>query len=195
MAKKPEKKTAQPNPGPVFLYGLDPKGRPRGARFPQLRDDLVKAAIDLSCRFVIDAPPAFAGLGAKLPMGRIYSSGKLFLPNIRKDLYEKLVEAGRDIAKSAVVENAPNGADHDERDNKPETALAAAQLTLPRSWEVIGAGHLVIALDNPSDGYWPAVVLSRDEDVLTMKWRDYPKQPSFIRHVNDVALVNPGLTT
>ena len=194
MAKKPEKKTTQPDPGPVFLYGLDPKGKPRGARFPQLRDDIIKAAMDLGCRFVIDAPPAFAGLGVKLPMGRIYSSGKAFVPAIRRDLYDKLVEAGRDISKGAVVDNAPNGADHDESGSKPATASAAAQLVLPRSWDSIGAGHLVIALDNPSDGYWPAVVLSRDENVLTMKWRDYPKQPSFIRHVNDVALVNPGLT-
>lgn len=196
MAKKPEKKTAQPDPGPVFLYGLDPKGKPRGARFPQLRDDIIKAAMDLGCRFVIDAPPAFAGLGVKLPMGRIYSSGKAFVPAIRRDLYDKLVEAGRDISKGAVVEHAPNGTDHDESGSKHATAAATAQATytLPATWDAVTAGHLVIALDNPSDGYWPAVVLSREEDVLTMKWRDYPRQPSFHRHLRDIALVNPGLT-
>jgi hypothetical protein len=28
---------------------------------------------------------------------------------------------------------------------------------------------------------------------LTLRFRDYPKQPTFIRHINTVALVNPGL--
>lgn len=198
MAKKPEKKTSQPDPGPVFVYGLDSSGKARGARFPQLRDDIIKAAIELNCFFVTNAPPAFAGIGAKLPVGRIYSSGKAFVPNVRRDLYDRLVEAGRDIAKRGVIENDSNGAVK-EKDHKKPTQNASAQpaspvaYTLPPNWKGIDTGHLVIALDNPSDGYWPAVVLSRDQDVLTMKWRDYPKQQSFIRHVHDVALLQPGL--
>jgi hypothetical protein len=27
---------------------------------------------------------------------------------------------------------------------------------------------------------------------LTLKFRDYPKQPTFVRHISTIALVNPG---
>jgi hypothetical protein len=32
-----------------------------------------------------------------------------------------------------------------------------------------------------------------ENEILTPRFRDYPKQPTFIRHINTVALVNPGL--
>jgi hypothetical protein len=36
-------------------------------------------------------------------------------------------------------------------------------------------------------------VIKREDDILTLRYRDAPKLPTFIRHVTTVALVNPGL--
>jgi hypothetical protein len=65
---------------------------------------------------------------------------------------------------------------------------------LPRSWESIAVGHMMLVHESPSDGWWEATVLKREDEILTLRFRDYPKQPTFIRHINTVALVNPGLT-
>jgi hypothetical protein len=35
-------------------------------------------------------------------------------------------------------------------------------------------------------------VLARDMEILTLRFRDYPKQPTFVRHISTIALVNPG---
>ena len=36
------------------------------------------------------------------------------------------------------------------------------------------------------------MVIKREDDILTLRYRDAPKLPTFIRHVTTVALVNPG---
>ena len=42
--------------------------------------------------------------------------------------------------------------------------------------------------------WYPAVVIARDKDILTLRYRDYPKAPKFTRHVATIAMVNPGAT-
>ncbi|MBI3699185.1 MAG: hypothetical protein HY242_01890 [Afipia sp.] len=187
MSKKTSSKT-EPARGPVYVYGLDENGKPRGARFPEHRDNIVSAAMDMGCRIVIDATPEFSGIATKLPAGRIYSSGKAFLPNIRKDLLEKLMAAGKGI--SIAKSKGGNGAAHPD----PGGSSTRSPITsgLPRSWDAIDAGHMVLIHESPEDGWWEAVVQVRDGEILTLRFRDYPKQPTFVRHINTVALVNPG---
>lgn len=63
----------------------------RGARFAVLKDSIVSAAMDLNCRVLIGQPDAVSALGMKLPVGRVYGTGKvvtLFIPNIGREIYE-----------------------------------------------------------------------------------------------------------
>jgi len=63
----------------------------------------------------------------------------------------------------------------------------------PRSWEEIAVGQLVIAQEtDPGDGWWEAIVVAVDGDRLTLRWRDYPKQPKVKRHRTAVALLKPS---
>ena len=59
------------------------------------------------------------------------------------------------------------------------------------TWDDIAVGHLVIAQESAIVGWWEAIVLARDGEMLTLKWRDYPDCPSFIRHSNSIALLKP----
>lgn len=70
--------------------------------------------------------------------------------------------------------------------------VSSATSGLPRSWESIAVGHMVLVHESPADGWWEDA-LKREDEILTLRFRDYPKQPTFIRHINTVALVNPGL--
>ena len=40
-------------------------------------------------------------------------------------------------------------------------------------------------------GWWEAIVLARTGDMLTLRFRDYPKLPKFVRHRAAVALMSP----
>jgi hypothetical protein len=190
----------------VYVLGLDANGKPRGARFGELKDNICSAAMDMNCRVLIDQPEAVSVLGMKLPVGRVHGGGpvvKLFVPNIRRDLYDQILEAARIAAEQIDAKIAAGAVAHSTtvKALKDQAAAALAEVRcvspvtsgLPRGWESIAVGHMVLVHESPADGWWEATVLKREDEILTLRFRDYPKQPTFIRHINTVALVNPGL--
>ena len=62
---------------------------------------------------------------------------------------------------------------------------------MPKSWDDIAVGHLVIAHESAAEGWYEAIVLARDGDMLTLKWRDYRDYANFVRHAGTVALLKP----
>jgi hypothetical protein len=180
----------------LFVLGLDEAGKPRGARFKDHLDRTVSIALDMKLTCIHPASAAFAELGMKLPQGRIYASGKAFVPNIRRDLYDKLnatLAQPEDGSSVHRLENPPNQPTADG-DPAPSNVpcVSPAIGGLPRSWESVGVGHMVLVHESPEDGWWEAVVVAREDQVLTLRFRDYPKQHAFVRHLSAVALVNPG---
>ena len=99
MGKKSDKGPATVDQ--LFVLGLDENGKPRGARFAELKDNIASAAVDMNCRVLINQPEAVSDIAMKLPAGRIYASGKAFIPNIRRDLYDKISEAARIVAENS----------------------------------------------------------------------------------------------
>jgi hypothetical protein len=61
---------------------------------------------------------------------------------------------------------------------------------LPKSWDDIAPGHLVIAQESLEHGWWEAIVIARNVDMLTLRFREYPKLPKFVRHRAAVALIS-----
>jgi hypothetical protein len=126
---------------------------------------------------------ALAELAHKLPTGRLYATGRGFVPPVRKDTYSKLLEqlaaTGQPMAetKAAAGPTAPQ-------------SVPAGQL--PKTWDDIGTGHMVVAHEGPKEPWFVAVVVAREGDMLTLKWRDYPYESNVLRHVGSVALLKPG---
>jgi hypothetical protein len=111
-----------------------------------------------------------------LPVGRLLSTGKGLIPNIRQSLYSELVsEIGADPL--AIQRGKPDGA-------------LPVQIGLPESWDAISVGHLVIAQESLDYGWAEAVVIDRTDDLLTLRYRDYPTLPKFYRHFRAVALLS-----
>jgi hypothetical protein len=187
MTKKADKK---PEPADkLFVLGLD-GGKPRGARFAERTDMAVKAALSMGLSCICPASAAFTELAAKLPRGRVYASGKAFVPNVRRDLYDKLAAIAEAPSDDSVVHRAESSATTGA--SSRVACVSPALPGLPRGWDSVGIGHMVLVHESPSDGWWEAVVVSRDDEILTLKFRDYPKQPTFVRHISTIALVNPG---
>jgi hypothetical protein len=194
MAKKTGKPLAAES-GPMFAVGLDEKGKPRGARFADYTDKLVSAVLDMGLSFVIAPSPAFAEAAKKLPEGRHYASGKAFVPNIRQALLDELVAIVRqpgDTSQAYRLEEKPGTGAGDSTSEQAVRCVSPITSGLPRNWDEIGVGHLVLAHESYEDGWWEAICVKRELDILTLRYRDAPKLPIFIRHVTTVALVNPG---
>jgi hypothetical protein len=164
---------------PLIVLGFDEQQKPRGAKFVDAKRDLVTKAADLMGLKVYEAsPPEVAELAKKLPAGRLYAHGRGFVPNIRQSLYSDLVVA---LALEGQAALSKNG----DKDSLP------AARGLPRSWDEIAAGHLVIAQESLEYGWWEAIVLARNGDSFTLQYRDYPHLPKFVRHRSGIALMSP----
>ncbi len=166
----------------LIVLGRDEAGKPRAARFPAGHDNLVaKAAKAMNLTVCTAVGEDVAELAKKLPSGRLYSTGRGFVPSVGRSLYGKIVEqlklAGQPVPDEAEL---PNGGG---------SGAAQAAPGLPTSWDNIAVGHLVIAYDSVNYGWWEAIVLARDGDMLTLKWRDYPEQANVRRHLGTVALI------
>ena len=168
----------QPTPSaPLIVLGYDENHKPRAARFSAKDAELVaKAAQLMDLRVYEAASEDLAALAKKLPEGRLYGNGRGFVPNVRQSLYSDI------IVTLAVEPQAAVGKDQDE--------LPVAT-GLPRTWDEIAPGHLVIAQEFLDYGWWEAIVLGRTGDMFTLRFRDYPKLPKFARHRTAIALMSP----
>ena len=148
----------------VVLFGTDEHGKPRAARFEGVSPDLIKkAAAAMNLQILRPQSASQTELANKLPIGRIHANGTGSVPPVRTGLFAELqLAAGQ----------------------------AYPEAGLPRDWDSIEAGQLVIAQENLAEGLWEAIVIAVDNDMLTFKWRDYPKLPPMSRHRTAVALMN-----
>jgi hypothetical protein len=168
--------TANPS---LIVLGYDDDQKPRGARFDHDKPDLVTKAAELIGLKVYDTSnPDVAAIAKKLPVGRLYANGRGFVPNIRQDLYSHLVVA---LAGKPEAALSPD----DAKDSLP------AARGLPRTWDEVAPGHLVVAHESIEDGWWEAIIIDRKDDVFTLRYRDFPKLPKFVRHRSSIALIYP----
>jgi len=116
---------------------------------------------------------------------------------VRRDLYDKLIEATRPATKTGsdnqgTGKPADNPTETSAPNSDPASSAPSVAQGYPRDWDDVSVGHLVIAQANAEDGWWEAVVIAREGDMLTMRWRDYPGYPKFVQHRTAVALLKPG---
>jgi hypothetical protein len=164
---------------PLIVLGFDEHRKPCGARFVGANPDLVAKAADFMDMQVYKVTsPDLSEIAKKLPVGRLYANGRGFVPNVRQELYSDLIV----MLAAEPQQGALRVADE-------KTALPAAR-GLPRNWDEIATGHLVIAQESAAYGWWPAIVIERSGDMLTLRYRDYPKLPKFFRHRSAVALMS-----
>jgi len=170
-------KKSQPAKGPgktYVLLGADEYAKPRAARFSaEDSEQLAKAASSMFLRLVQVTDPEVAEIATRLPAGRLHANGKGLVPYIKGDLYNELLCAT--LANQAPEPNP---------DPSPQD--------LPPTWDELGPGHLVIARETLEVGWWEAVVVERNGDLVTVRYRDYPQYPPMVRHRSAIALISPA---
>jgi hypothetical protein len=170
----PTKKSAptQPRLKSYILLGADEYAKPRAARFtgedPAL---LAKAAETMHLRLVEITEPEVAEIAALLPAGRLHANGKGLVPYVKGDVYTELM--------CTALTSKP-----------PQPNPDPAPQDLPRSWDDLAPGHVVIAKESVELGWWEAVVIERTGDLVTIRYRDYPQYPPLVRHRSVIALIS-----
>jgi hypothetical protein len=196
MTKKADKASNSPNTQ-MFVYGLDETGKPKGARFQATETEKVSPVVAaMKLQSFQTGSEEVTSLGMKLPVGRIYARGKAFIPNIKRELYDKILGAlGSTKEGQPKAEGMPPAATSDVglalAPVETEGNLPPLASGLPRNWESIAAGNMILAHAGPGEGWWECLVLARDGEILTLRYRDYPKVPKFDRHISTIALINP----
>lgn len=163
---------------PVIVYGVDKDNKPNAGYFKS--DDAtlaVKAAAALKLKAVEITNEELADVASKIKPGRVAGPGKAFVPPISRPIYDKLISA---IGSKPATTKPSSKSSEGGRDG------------LPKDWSQIKTGNLVIAHWSAKEGWWEAIVISIDADMLTLRWRDYAKYPQVIRHRLSVALAHPG---
>jgi hypothetical protein len=168
------------DPNITVLFGTDEHGKPRAAWFDAANPELIiKAAAAMKLQLLRPITASQIELAKKLPVGRIHANGTGFVPPIRSNLYSELKLAAEPSQQS------------DTTASTVAASPASPAQGLPKDWDNIEVGHLVIAQENLIEGWWEAIVIATDNDMLTLRWRDYPKVAPITRHRTAVALMKP----
>ncbi len=188
----------------VIVFGRDDKGKPHASRFEAGEAPLAERAAGLMGMQVLRiASEEAVTLAATLPAGRIFASGRGFVPFVKAELFAKLEAApgaftparppeaptkapGRPKGgRSAIAATNPVGEDP-EADDGPASP--------PADWGSIEAGHTVLAADEGEPTWWYVanVVSQRGPDLFELRWNDWPELPLIVRRREHLALLPPG---
>jgi hypothetical protein len=185
----------------VILYGMSGSSKPQAGLFPaSLSDRAIKAAAQLKLNVLKVTTADIADIAKRLPIGRINSSGKGFVPTVRQSLYDDVVKAsGASATPGKPAATAPTPKGNGAAANLAKVPLNEARNAthpamgpdgLPRTWSEIAPNHLVLAQESAMAGWAEVLVVARNDDLLTVRWKNYPGYKPFTVHVDAVALLN-----
>ncbi|WJH38899.1 hypothetical protein N7E02_18355 [Aliirhizobium terrae] len=186
-------KHSQQSPASIMV-GLDDKGKPHASWFAASHADAARRAADLMGMALIRVTKDIAAIAAALPQGKLFESGKAFVPFVKRSTYDLLAAHLSDdylAAAAQRVDAAAASADY---------AKASKGEVTPRSypghWSKIAVGDIVLASEGHDDGWWEATVVGvQDSDNYLLAWSDWPELDQFIRHVTQLALLHPKFTS
>ena len=161
----------------VVVFGKDEAGKAHASWFNEAEAELAtKAAGLMGYRVLRVTSPDIAAKAQELAAGRVFASGKGFVPFCKMGVYEAL--SGFD---GAFAPTAPP---------EPPPAPPLAVTGNPQRWEDIAVGSLVLASVGDGEGWYEAVVAEdRSEALFVLQWRDWPDDSPFVRRADGLALL------
>ena len=141
-------------------YAISARRSTLTARFiPRFRKEhaslALKAAGQLQLNVLASNDPKVAEIAARLPVGRVHATGRMFVPFIRHDLYDKLLAAAAD--RNGHPTSPPNGSS-----GASGSTPGGSAPHLPQNWREIGVGDLVVANEGPEEGWYEAIVVEAE---------------------------------
>ncbi len=193
VAKPQPEATLAPEPPKFIMVGLDDQAKPHASWFAEEDGDAAAVAADLMNMALIDiTSEELASIAAKLPRGKLFESGKAFVPFVKRTVYEQLAKYLDDdyLTTAAARVEAVQAASAEGYAKVSKGEIPPRQ---PEDWSKLAVGDLVLATDDPEDGWYEALVLeAAGDDRFRLRWRGWPELPTFTRAFAEIALLHPN---
>ncbi|KLK93932.1 hypothetical protein AA309_05470 [Microvirga vignae] len=188
----------------IIVFGRDRTGKPHASFFGCGEASLAeKAATLMEMQILPVSTDEHRAVAAQLPPGRVFASGRAFVPLVRAELYARLVDLSQPVSEQKPPAGSGRSDLGSTQKNPVEaaptsTAAHASEISpatggLPCSWADIGVGSVVLATTAPMDGWYESVVTDvKGHDLFVLKWRDWPDEPAFVRRRWHLGLLHPA---
>lgn len=174
----------------LIVFGRDKDGKPHASTFSEVDAALAtRAASLMGMRTLAVVTDEHRSVASQLPLGRVFASGRGFVPFVKKGLYERLSALADPASEGDAVLSSPGSENLQQR---PGGDASEAAEQRPTTWSEITAGSMVLIHGGGDDGWFEAeVVEAKADDLFTLRWRDWPDLPIMIRTRAHIALLNP----
>jgi hypothetical protein len=177
----------------LVLLGRDDTNKAHAAWFDQSEFEAAGGAATLMGMMTLPiTTDEHRALADRLPHGRIFGSGKAFVPFVKGALYDDLiayVPVAQQVRPLRLVKEGEGG--EAPTPEKPQSKVPP--LTVPADWSGIVPGSVVLCLEAVGEGWFESVVVAtKGEDEFVLRWRDFPDLPNFERHLSNIALLHPS---
>ncbi|MCJ2093612.1 hypothetical protein MKK67_14105 [Methylobacterium sp. J-072] len=195
-----ETSAAKPTPA-LIVFGADKDGKPHASWFAEPDTALAtKAAGVMNMRTLPLSTEAHRTLAAELPSGRVFASGRAFVPLVKKGVYDRLSALAGQVGATATAagETVAHGTATATGDvgDQTSTAISTGEARYPRSWAGVAIGSLVLISEGEQDGWYEAEVIeAKTGGIYTLRWRDWPDLPLLVRRREHMALLHPNTAT
>jgi len=183
----------------LVVFGRDEAGKPRASWFDAMSADLASKAADLmKMRVLKIETEEQKAVARQLAPGRVLESGRAFTPFARATVFSKIIEfadgaqqADAPSASTEVAASAENGATAVPSGfgTASSGSGAANAPQRPQDWDEIGLGSVVLAHESHEEGWWESIVIGVSGESVSLKWRDYPREPVFVRPRSELGLL------
>lgn len=172
---------------PVVVLGRDHNGKAHASYFSAIDGHSARKAAERMGMLALQADnDDVRSLMASIPKGKLFESGKAFVPFVKQALFDKLVThlSDEDRVRAQTGPEAQGEVTHETptTEGSPENGDVGSGARLK-------VGALVIAWEGEEQGWWEATIEKViGNGLYTLRWRDYPEQPRVNRTLKHIAL-------
>ncbi|RVG23663.1 hypothetical protein [Sinorhizobium meliloti] len=178
----------------IIMVGLDDQGRPHASWFTEDDGDAAAVAADLmDMALIAVSNDELAAIAKNLPRGKLFDSGKAFVPFVKRTTYDQLATYLDDdyIASATARVEAVAAAACAAAEDYAKASKGEVPARQPEDWSKLLVGDLVLARETAEEGWFEAIVVEATDDRFGLRWRDWPELPRFTRALTDIALLHP----
>lgn len=196
-AKQMDATAAEPQRATLIVFGLDQNSKPHASWFSEIYAPLAeKAAGMMGMKILRLTTDEQQGLASKLPQGRVFESGRAFVPFVNKTLYGQLEAMGGETPpppEPADTQATPTEELTGDEQTMGQPTDTAQNPTAPSTWADIKVGSVVLATEGHMEGWFEAVVIeAKPNNLFMLKWRDWFEEPAFPRKRGHLGLLPPA---
>ncbi|MES0871277.1 hypothetical protein [Pseudovibrio sp. SCP19] len=139
-----------------FKDGAEPA---RGSWYPaELVEDALAGAREMELQALEVKGSELQELAGKVPKGRLFSSGKLFLPRIKDEIFDRLITLHKTQSPTphlSLVKDAKAATQSEKSETVSPNGSEVDEASLPDDWSKIGVGSMVLTRDiEEEDDAW-----------------------------------------